>query len=75
MHIEPPTPRDMLSPKPITSPIRKKYKTTFRSPIIDLKEDEERTCLDGVGGGGGKEFQTIIQMATWRKNLSPIWIR
>jgi hypothetical protein len=41
MHIEPPTPKDMLNIKPITSPPRKKYKTTFRSHVIDLEEDEE----------------------------------
>jgi hypothetical protein len=75
MHIEPPTPRDRLNPKPISSPPRKKYKITFKSHVIDLEEDEERTCLDGMGGGGGKELQTIIHWATWRKNLSPIWNR
>jgi hypothetical protein len=41
MHIETLTPRDRLSPKPITSPPRKKYKTIFRSQVIDLEEDEE----------------------------------
>jgi len=39
--MEPPTLRDRLNPKPITSPPRKKYKATFRSQVIDLKEDEE----------------------------------
>lgn len=57
MHIESLKPRDKLSLKPITSPLRKKYKTTFRSHFIDLEEDEEWTCLDKMGGGGGEESQ------------------
>jgi hypothetical protein len=41
MSIEPPTPRDRLNLEPITSPRRKKLKTTFGSLVSDLKEDEE----------------------------------
>jgi hypothetical protein len=29
-----------LSPNPITSPLRNKSRTTFRSHVIDSKEDE-----------------------------------
>jgi hypothetical protein len=36
-----PAPRDMLSPKPTTSPPRNKSKTTFGTQVVDLKEDEE----------------------------------
>jgi hypothetical protein len=32
---------DMLSLEPITSPPRKKSKTTFKSLVVDSKEDEE----------------------------------
>jgi hypothetical protein len=56
MCIEPPTPRDKLSPKPIISPPRKKCKTTFRSHVNDLEEDEEQTCSNDIGGKGGKEL-------------------
>jgi hypothetical protein len=51
-----PTPRDKLSLQLVTSPPRKKSKTTFGSPINDSKEDEERTCLDEIGGRGGEKF-------------------
>jgi hypothetical protein len=56
------TPRDMLSPKLVTSPLQKKSKTTFGSSVNDYEEDEEQTCLDEIGGRGGKELDvTIIQ--------------
>jgi hypothetical protein len=35
------TPRDRLSLEPITSPLRKKSKTTFGSLVYDLEKDEE----------------------------------
>jgi hypothetical protein len=38
---KPLTPRDMLSLQPITSPPRKKSKTTFKSLVVDSEEDEE----------------------------------
>jgi hypothetical protein len=44
----------MLSLKLVISPIRKKSRTTFRSPINDLEEDEEQSCSDEIGGRGGK---------------------
>jgi hypothetical protein len=39
MCIEPPTPRDKLSPELVTSPLRKKSRTTFRSPINYSKKE------------------------------------
>jgi hypothetical protein len=51
-----PTPRDRLSLKLVTSPPRKKSKTTFRSPIKDSKEDEEQTYSDEIRGGRGEEL-------------------
>ncbi len=52
----------MLSPKLVTSPLQKKSKTTFGSSVNDYEEDEEQTCLDEIGGRGGKELDvTIIQ--------------
>jgi hypothetical protein len=55
-----PTPWDSLSLELVASPPRKKFRTTFRSQVVDAKEDEERTCLDKMGGGGGEEIQTIV---------------
>jgi hypothetical protein len=42
----------MLNLEPITSPLRKKFRTTFKSQVVDLEDDEDRTCLDEMGGGG-----------------------
>jgi hypothetical protein len=69
MRIESPTPRDRLSPKLVTSPPRKKYKIIFMSQVIDLEEDEERTCLDGMGGG--EKFQTTITQGNMEEELEP----
>ncbi len=43
--------------EPITTPPRKKSKTTFGSPVNDLEEDEEWTCLDEIGSRGGKKLE------------------
>ncbi len=48
MHTKLPMPKDKLSLKPITSPLRKKSNTTFGSLVYDSKEDEEQTCLDEI---------------------------
>ncbi len=61
----------MLSLKPITSTPKKRYITTFRSYAIDLEEDEERTCLNGMGGGGGEELQTTITHGNLEEELEP----
>jgi hypothetical protein len=55
--IELATPRDRLSPKPLSSAPKKKSKTTFGTPVNDSKEDEKQTCLDDIGGRGGKELE------------------
>jgi hypothetical protein len=39
-----PTPRDKLSLELVTSPSKKKSIITFKSHVVDLEEDEERTC-------------------------------
>jgi hypothetical protein len=41
MNTKSPTPQDKLSFELITSPPRKKSRTTSRSQIVDLEEDEE----------------------------------
>lgn len=64
------TPWARLSPKHITSPPKKKFKTTFMSQVVDLEEDEEQTCSHKMGGGDGKKLQ-----ATWKKNLNLIWTK
>jgi len=66
-----PTPRDKLSLQLVTSPPRKKSKTTFGSPVNDSKEDEERTCLDESGGRGGEISMQQLCKGTLRKNLKP----
>ncbi len=71
MHIEPPTLRDRLSHEPITSPPRKKSKTSFGSLVNDLKEDDEWTCSDEIGGGGGKELDAIAMQGRIEKKLEP----
>jgi saccharopine dehydrogenase-like NADP-dependent oxidoreductase len=48
-YIEPPTPRDKLSPKPITSPSKKKTKTYAKVQVANLKDDEEKTHSYEVG--------------------------
>jgi hypothetical protein len=40
-------------------PPRKKSITTFKSQVIDSKEDEERNYLNEMGGEGGEKLQTI----------------
>ncbi len=59
MHTKLPMPKDKLSLKPITSPLRKKSNTTFGSLVYDSKEDEEQTCLDEIWGRGGEELGAI----------------
>ncbi len=60
MRIELPTPKDMLSLKPMTSPLKKKIMTIFGSLINDSKEDEEWACLDEIGGRVGGELDATI---------------
>jgi hypothetical protein len=40
----------MLNLEHVTSPLRIKSKTTFKSQVAS-EEDEEQTCLDQMGGG------------------------
>ncbi len=63
--------RDTLSLKLVISSLKKKYRTTFRSPINDLEEDEERDCLDEIGGRGGKKFDATIMQGNIEENLEP----
>jgi hypothetical protein len=41
------------------------------SQVVDLEDDEERTYLDKMGGGGGKELQTIITKNNLEKEPKP----
>jgi hypothetical protein len=54
MHTKPPTPKDMLSLEPITSPPRKKSKTTFGSSVNDSKKH-----LNEIEGRGGEKLDSI----------------
>jgi hypothetical protein len=71
MHIELPTPRDKLSPKPITSPLRKKSRTTFGSLINDSKEDEERTCSNKIRSRGGKKLEATTTQGGIKEKTKP----
>jgi len=51
MCIKPPTPQNKLNPKPITSLLRKKFRTIFKVQIVNSEEDKKRTCLEKMGGG------------------------
>jgi hypothetical protein len=63
MHTQLSTSRDKLSPELVTSPPRKKFKTTFGSHVVDLKEDEEQTCSNEIGGGRGEKlYATTTQV-------------
>jgi hypothetical protein len=53
----------MLSHEPITSPLRKKSRTTFRLHVVDSEEDEDQTFSYDIKGGGGKELNAIA--ITW----------
>ncbi len=70
-HIELPTPRDRLSLEPITSPPRKKSKTTFGSLINDSEEDEEQTCSYEIRGGGGEELNATTTQGNIKEKLKP----
>jgi hypothetical protein len=54
----------------VTSPPRKKSRTTFRSHV-DLKEDEERTCSDETRGRGGKKLDATITKNNIQEKLEP----
>jgi hypothetical protein len=71
MCTKPLTPWARLSPKRVTSPPRKKLKTTFKSQVVDSKEDEERTCLDKMGGGDGKKLQAIATQGNLEEESEP----
>jgi hypothetical protein len=70
MHTKPPTQRDKLSPKHVTSPPKKKFRTTFRSSVVDSKENEEQTYLDEIGGRGGK-LNAIATQSNIEEKLEP----
>jgi hypothetical protein len=53
---KPPTPRDKLSPKLVTSPPRNKSKTIFGSSVNDLEKDEEQTYSNEIRGRGGESL-------------------
>jgi len=71
MSTKPPTPRDKLSPEHLTSPLRKKSKTTFISPLNDLEEGEEQTCSYEIGGRGRKELDVTTMQGSIEEELEP----
>ncbi len=71
MCIEPPTLRDRLSLKFVASPPRKKSRTTFKSQVVNSKEDEKRTCSDEMGGGGVEKLQTTVGQGNLEEEPEP----
>ncbi len=69
--IELPTPSDKLSLELVTSPLKKKSITTFRSQVVDLEEDEERTCSNEIGDGGGKELHATTTHSNLEEEPKP----
>jgi hypothetical protein len=55
--IEPPRPRDKLSPKLVISPSKQKSKTYAKIQIAHSKDDEEKAHLNEVGCGNDEEPQ------------------
>jgi hypothetical protein len=66
-----PTPRDRLSPEPVTWPPRKKSRIFFGSQVVDSKEDEEQTCSDEIGGGGGEQLYAIATYGNIKEEPEP----
>jgi hypothetical protein len=56
IHIVPFTFSNKLNLKPITSPWKKKARTHSRTLIAKAKDDEEKTCLEEIGGGDEKNI-------------------
>jgi hypothetical protein len=48
----------MLNLEHVASPPRKKSTNTSKVQIVDLEEDEEKTCSYEMGGGDGEKVQT-----------------
>jgi hypothetical protein len=71
MRIKPLTSRDMLGPKLVTSPPRKKFITIFGSPINDSEEDEKQTCSNEIGGRGGEELDATTTQDNTEEELEP----
>jgi len=55
----------------VISPLKKKFIITFKSKVIDLEEDEERTYSNEMWGGGGKELQATTIEGNLKEKLKP----
>jgi hypothetical protein len=64
-------PRDKLSPEPITSPLKKKSRNTFGSPVNDSKENEEWTCSNEIGGRGGEKLEATTTQGSIKEKPEP----
>jgi len=71
MCIKPLTPKDKLNLELITSPPRKKFKTTFGSLINDSEENEERTYSYEIGSGRGEEFDATTMQGSIEEEPKP----
>ncbi len=65
------TPRDRLSPEHVTSPLKKKSKTTFGSSVNDSKKDKEQTYSNEIGSKGGKKLEAIATQGSIKGDLKP----
>jgi hypothetical protein len=64
-------PNDRLSLQPVTSPPRKKSRSTFGSPDNDLEEDEKQTCSNEIRGKGREQLEATIMQGNIKEKPKP----
>jgi hypothetical protein len=67
--IEPPRPRDKVSPKLVNSPSKKKSKTYAKIQIVHSKDDEEKAHANEVGCGNDEEPRVKTTQVDSKKEL------
>jgi hypothetical protein len=60
-----------LPTHPLMLLLRKKSRTTFGSLVVDLKEDEEWTCSDEIGVGGGEKLYATTTQGSIKEKPKP----
>jgi hypothetical protein len=71
MRTKPPAQKVKLSCEPVTSPPRKKSRTTFGSSVNDLEEDEDEPVQMRLEVREEKRLMQQPCKATLRNNLNP----
>jgi hypothetical protein len=67
--IEPPRPRDKLSPKLVFSPSKIKAKTYAKIQIVHLEDDEEKAHSNEVSCGDDEKPQVEATQVDFKKEL------